>query len=59
MSRLRKQAAVLALLATLFASSGALAAPGRDDSQKGGFASRLKAFIVKALDDIRASFPPG
>ena len=59
MSRLRKQAAVLALLATLFVSSSALAAPGRDDSQKGSFGSRLKTFIVKVLDDIRANFPPG
>jgi hypothetical protein len=56
MSRLRKQAAVFALLATLFVSTSALAAPRGDD---GGFASRLKTFIVRIFEDIRASFPPG
>jgi hypothetical protein len=58
MSRLRKRAATLALLATLFVSGSALAAPG-DDARRDHFGSWLKSVIVRVLEDIRANFPPG
>jgi phage baseplate assembly protein W len=59
MSRLRKQAVAVALFAMIFVTSSAIASPRGDDSLRRGFGSRVKSLIVRILDDIRATFPPG
>jgi len=56
MSRLQKLAAPLALVVTLFVSGAALGAPRGECP---GLRSRIKAFVVHVLEDIRAGFPPG
>ena len=59
MSRLQRYATALGLVAALFVSSTVLAAPRRDDSWAPDFGSRITAFVVKMLENIRATFPGG
>ncbi len=62
MSKFRKHATALGLVAALFAGSTAFAAPRRDDSAPPDLISRIKTFIakiVKALEDMRPTLPGG
>ena len=59
MSRLQKYATAIGLVAALFVSSTALAAPRRDDSWAPDFISRITAFAIKMLEDIRGNLPGG
>lgn len=59
MSRIRRYIHALALLAAICVTSAALAAPRNDDPGSGSFFARAKALIVRALDDIRSTLPPG
>jgi len=58
MSRLRKHVAPLALVVTLFVSGAALGAP-MGESQGLDLRSRVKVFVIRILEDIRATFPGG
>ena len=57
MQKQRKAAVALALLVALCVNGVALAAPR--DQRSSGPKSWLKNFIVKVLEDIKGSLPPG
>jgi len=59
MAKVRKSGRAVVLGLALLISSTALAAPRNDDSPGHGILSRITAFVVKALDDIRGSLPGG
>jgi len=59
MPTVRKSARAVVLGMALLLSSAAFAAPRGDDSPGHGILSRITAFVVKALDDIRESVPGG
>jgi len=59
MPTVRKSVRAVVLGMALLLSSSAFAAPRGDESPGHGILSRISAFFVKALDDIRGSFPGG
>lgn len=59
MSRTRKYAAALALIIAFSVNGAALAAPRGDDGGGPDVRSRIKAFIVRILEEIRQGIPGG